>query len=51
MTVPFSEAVAIRVPSLFIAIQDSGELWAPQTLTTLPVKVSYIMISPVVEGT
>ena len=48
MMVPFSDAVASRVPSLFSAIQDSGELCASMTLTASIFVASYIRTSPLV---
>jgi hypothetical protein len=48
MMVPFSEAVANRVPSLFSAMQDKGELCAPTTFTASILVASYIKTSPLV---
>lgn len=48
MMVPFSDAVASRVPSLFSAMQDSGELCASITLTASIFVASYIRTSPLV---
>lgn len=48
MMVPFSDAVASRVPSLFSATQDSGELCASMTLTASIFVASYINTSPLV---
>jgi hypothetical protein len=48
MMVPFSEAVASRVPSLFRAMQDSGELCASITLTASIFVASYMSTSPLV---
>src|SRR5512142_3360931 len=46
MMVPVSEAVASSVPSLFSAMQQSGERWASTTLTALRLTVSKISTSP-----
>jgi hypothetical protein len=48
MMVPFSEAVANRVPSLLSAMQDRGELCASITFTASILVASYIKISPLV---
>lgn len=48
MMVPFSDAVASNVPSLFSAMQDSGELCASMTLTASILVASYIRTSPLV---
>jgi hypothetical protein len=48
MMVPFSDAVANRVPSLFSAMQDKGELCASITLTASILVASYIRTSPLV---
>jgi hypothetical protein len=48
MMVPFSEAVANRVPSLFSAMQDRGELCASITFTASSLVASYIKTSPLV---
>jgi hypothetical protein len=49
--VPFSEAVANNVPSLFMAMHDSGELWASITFAGSSFVASYIMTPPLVGGT
>lgn len=46
--VPFSDAVASSVPSLFSATQDRGELCASITLTASILVASYISTSPLV---
>ena len=48
MMVPFSDAVANKVPSLFSAIQDRGELCASTTFTASIFVASYIRTSPLV---
>ena len=50
MMVPFSDAVAKRVPSLFRAMQDRGELWASMTFTDSSLVASYMRTSPVAGG-
>jgi hypothetical protein len=49
--VPFSEAVASRVPSLFKAMQERGELCASITFTASNLVASYMRISPLVGAT
>lgn len=51
MIVPVSEAVASNVPSLFKAMQESGERCASMTLTAFRVRVSKMRTSPEVGGT
>jgi hypothetical protein len=51
MMVPFSEAVANSVPSLFRAMHDSGELCASITFTASILVASYIRTSPLVGAT
>ena len=46
--VPFSEAVASSVPSLFKAMQDNGELCASMTFAVSNLVASYIMTPPLV---
>lgn len=48
MIVPLSEAVANRVPSVFIARHDNGDLWASTTLIASSFSVSKIRTSPLV---
>lgn len=48
MMVPFSDAVANRVPSLFNAMHDNGELCASMTLTASILVASYMRTSPLV---
>lgn len=50
MMVPFSDAVASRVPSLFKAMQDNGELCASITFAGSSFVASYIMTPPLVGG-
>jgi hypothetical protein len=49
--VPFSDAVANRVPSLLSVMQDSGELCASITFTASILVASYIRTSPLVGAT
>jgi len=49
--VPFSEAVASSVPSLFTAIQESGELCAVTMFADSILFASYTKTSPVVGAT
>jgi hypothetical protein len=49
MMVPFSEAVASKLPSLFSAMHDKGELCASITFTASNFVASYIRTSPL-EG-
>ena len=51
MMVPFSEAVANKVPSLLSAIHDRGELCASITLTASIFVASYMRTSPLVGAT
>lgn len=51
MIVPFSEAVAKRVPSLLSAMHESGELCASITLTASIFVASYIRTSPLLGAT
>ena len=51
MMVPLSEAVARRVPSLFRARHDKGDLCASMTLMASSFWVSKMRTSPVVGGT
>lgn len=46
--VPFSDAVASRVPSLFNAMQDRGDLCASMTFTASILVASYMSTSPLV---
>jgi hypothetical protein len=48
MMVPFSDAVASNVPSLFSAMHDSGELCASMTFTASILVASYMRTSPLV---
>ena len=48
MMVPFSDAVANSVPSLFSAIQERGELCASITFTASIFVASYMRTSPLV---
>jgi hypothetical protein len=48
MMVPFSDAVANRVPSLFSAMHESGELCASITFTASILVASYMRTSPLV---
>lgn len=48
---PLSEAVARRVPSLFKAMQQSGDLCASMTLMASSLTVSKIKTSPLVGDT
>lgn len=48
MMVPFSDAVASRVPSLFSAMQERGELCASITFTASIFVASYMRTSPLV---
>lgn len=51
MMVPFSLAVANKVPSLLSAIHDRGELCASITLTASIFVASYMRTSPLVGAT